>query len=114
MFELLDIKQLDDNLQRLQKNEQHRLTFQLFYTLKDVPDSFTGIVYHKENDNTLSVGHFNDPRGNSRKVIALKNKLKPGVFDGIKVVLSGLCEGRRFQYPLTSEDLAGLAKQQTN
>lgn len=110
MFELLAIKQLNDNLQRLQKNQQHRLTFQLFYTLKGVPDSFTGIVFHKENDSALSISHFNDPKGNSRKVIALKNKLKPGVFDGIKVILSGLCDGQNFQFPYTAEALAELSQ----
>ncbi len=112
MFELLSIKRLNDNVQRLQDNQQHRMTFQLFYTIKGVPDSFTGIVFQQQDNEGLSLSHFNDPKGNSRKVIALKNKLQQGVFDGVKVVLFGLCNGQSFQYPLSENALIELASQQ--
>ncbi len=110
MFVLLDIKKLPDNTKRLQADDVHCLSFQLFYTLKDVPDSFTGIVHHAKDSKAMKCSHFNDPKGNSRKVIALKNKLKPGVFDGIKTILYGICEGKEYSYPLTDDELTALAK----
>ena len=69
-----------------------------------MPDSFTGIVFEDE-DGVLNVQHFNNPKGNMRKVITLKNKLPAGVFDGIRRLLYSLSQGGNITYPQETERL---------
>jgi len=104
MFVLLDIEHLADDLQSLSPEKMHKLTFKVVFTIKDVPDTFTGIVY-ENTAGELQVEHFNNPRGNKRKVITLKNKLPPGAFDKIKAYLYALSRGETVNYPLQLETL---------
>ena len=83
MFVLYDIEVLAEDTQNLPENTRHKLTFKVTYTIQDVPDSFTGNVY-EDADGQLGLHHYNQPRGNVRKIITLKNKLAEGAFDGIK------------------------------
>lgn len=98
MLVLNDIERLPDDLINLPDNTLHRLTFRAVYTIKDVPDSFTGIVFETA-EGELSLQHFNQPRGNVRKIITLKNKLAPGSFDGIKALLFAASQGQQVEYP---------------
>ena len=104
MFVLLDIEPLQPDLQNLPANAIHKLTFKVVYTIKDVPDSFTGIVF-EDNAGELKLEHFNNPRGNRRKVITLKNKLVPGAFAQIKQALFASARGDNVTYPLQLETL---------
>ncbi len=104
MFVLLDIEHLADDLQSLSADKKHKLTFRVAFTIKDVPDTFTGIVY-ENTSGELQVEHFNNPKGNKRKVITLKNKLPPGSFDKIKVYLYAVSRGEAVSYPLEIETL---------
>ena len=83
------------------------MSFKAVYVIKDVPDSFTGIVY--ELDNELILEHFNNPKGNVRKIITLKNKLPDGVFAGIKALLLGMVEGRQYSFPVTTDTLKSMS-----
>lgn len=51
--------------------------------------------------------HSNAPKGNVRKVITLKNKLPPGVFDGIKRLLFARSDGKEIIYLQETEALRG-------
>ena len=104
MFVLLDIEHLTDDLQSLAADKTHRLTFKVVFTIKDVPDTFTGIVY-ENTAGELQVEHLNNPKGNKRKVITLKNKLPPGAFDKIKEQLYAVSRGETVSYPLELETL---------
>ena len=99
MFVLLDIEHLADDLQSLSAGKIHKLTFKVVFTIKDVPDTFTGIVY-ENSEGVLQVEHFNNPKGNKRKVITLKNKLPPGAFDKIKAYLYAVSRGETVSLPL--------------
>ena len=104
MFELNEIEVLPDDLQSLSPEMQHKLTFKVFYTIKEVPDTFTGVVcLNTQGD--FSLQHFNNPKGNKRKIITLKNKLPAGVFDGVKKVLFAMAEGEKPNLPLGVESL---------
>ena len=98
MFILNDIETLPDDLQNLPENTSHRLTFRAVFTIKGVPDTFTGIVFEDENGE-LALRHFNNPRGNVRKTITLKNKLAEGAFDGIRELLFAVSRGETVSYP---------------
>lgn len=98
MFVLNDIETLPDDLDNLPEKTTHRLTFRAVYTIKDVPDTFTGTVFEDENGE-LMLQHFNNPRGNVRKVITLKNKLADGAFAGIRDHLFAICRGEAVSYP---------------
>jgi len=104
MFILLDIERLADDLESLSAEKKHKLTFKVVFTIKDVPDTFTGIVY-ENSTGELQVEHFNNPKGNKRKVITLKNKLPPGAFDKIKEYLYAVSLGKTVSYPLELETL---------
>lgn len=104
MFVLLDIEHLPDDLKSLSADKTHQLTFKAAFTIKDVPDTFTGIVYASASGE-LQVEHFNYPRGNKRKVITLKNKLPPGAFDKVKEYLYAVSRGETVSYPLQLETL---------
>jgi len=78
MFVLYDVETLPDDLQNLPDNATHKLSFKAVYTIKEVPDSFTGIVF-EDIRGELVLRHFNAPKGNVRKIITLKNKLPNGV-----------------------------------
>ncbi len=99
MFVLLNIETLPDYVQELKPDQQHRLTFKVVYTIKDVPDSFTGVVCENAAGE-LSLLHFNQPKGNKRKIITLKNKLVPGGFEPIKQALFALASGEAVEYPV--------------
>ena len=99
MFVLLDIEHLADDLQSLSADKIHKLTFKVVFTIKDVPDTFTGIVY-ENSAGKLQVEHFNNPKGNKRKVITLKNKLPSGAFDKIKAHLYAVSRGETVSLPL--------------
>ena len=105
MFVLYDIEKIDDDLDNLPENAAHRMTFRAVYTIKEVPDSFTGIVYQMPAEPELALGHFNNPRGNVRKIITLKNKLPEGVFAGLKDLLFAICQGDKPSFPLQGEEL---------
>lgn len=109
MFVLSDIKTLPDDLQNLPENMLHKLTFKVIYTIKEVPDSFTGIVC-ADAAGDLQLQHFNAPRGNVRKIITLKNKLPAGVFDGLKQLLFAKSRGENVKFPQDTETLAVLKK----
>lgn len=98
MFVLLNIERLQDDVPSLPANTTHKLTFKVAFTIKDVPDSFTGIVFENASGE-LQVDHFNNPRGNRRKVITLKNKLAPGAFDQIRQWLYAISRGESVAYP---------------
>lgn len=106
MSVLYDIERLQDDLLNLPENTIHKLSFKAVYTIKEVTDSFTVIVY-EDADGQLVLQHFNAPKGNVRKVIALKNKHPPGVFDGIKWLLFARSEGKEIIYPQETEALRG-------
>jgi len=60
-----------------QRRCEIQLTFKVVYTIKEVPDSFTGIVCaHAAGDLHLQL--FNAPRGNVRKIIILKKQVASG------------------------------------
>ncbi len=98
MFVLNDIETLQDDLENLPEHTTHKLTFRAVYTISGVPDTFTGIVYEDAEGNP-GVQHFNNPRGNKRKVITLKNKLAPGSFDGIRALLFARASGEEVSFP---------------
>ncbi len=98
MFVLNEIEMLPDDQQSLAAEQQHLMTFKALFTIKDVPDSFTGVVY-RNSQNALALEHFNHPRGNRRKVITLKNKLEVGVFDAIKQLLFARAQGEQIELP---------------
>ena len=83
MFILMNIEKRPDDVQNLPVGMQHKLTFELSFTINEVPDSFTGMVFENPQGELL-LQHFNNPKGNKRKVITLKNKLAKGGFDQIK------------------------------
>lgn len=105
MFILLDIENLKDDLQNLPANTLHKLTFKVVFTIKDVPDSFTGVIF-EDTSGGLQIEHFNNPKGNKRKVITLKNKLAPGSFDRVKQSLFAKSRGEIVSYPQKLEILA--------
>lgn len=98
MFILLDIEILPDDPQGLPAGTCHKLTFKVVYTIKDVPDSFTGVVYETASGE-LKLEHFNRPRGNRRKIITLKNKLAAGAFKNIEQCLFAKARGETPDYP---------------
>ena len=104
MFILLNIEKLPDDLESLPADTTHKLTFKAIFTIKDVPDSFTGIVFENASGE-LKVDHFNNPKGNKRTVITLKNKLPPGAFDNIKQWLFSKSRGETVTYPQQVEIL---------
>ncbi|MCW8853657.1 MAG: hypothetical protein OQK72_03040 [Gammaproteobacteria bacterium] len=104
MFVLLDIETLPDDLQNLPDNTTHKLTFKVVFTIKDVPDSFTGIVF-ENSAGELQLEHFNNPKGNRRKIITLKNKLAAGAFDQIEQCLYAKSRGESVSYPVQLETL---------
>jgi len=104
MFILNSIEKLPDDLQNLPDNMMHELTFKLMFTIIGVPDSFTGIVYGNAAGE-LQLEHFNNPKGNKRKVITLKNKLAKGGFDQIKQALFSTARGEGVSLPQQIEIL---------
>jgi len=104
MFVLNNIEVLPDDLLNLPDNMHHKLTFKLEYTIKDVPDTFTGTVY-EDASGVLQLQHFNNPRGNKRKVITLKNKLPQGGFEQIKKALFARAMGEKVELPQQIETL---------
>ena len=100
MFVLNDIQTQPDDLQGLSAEQQHLLTFKVVFTIKEVPDSFTGVVF-RDAGGKLGLAHFNHPRGNRRKIITLKNKLAEGVFDDIKQLLFARAQGEQIDLPRT-------------
>lgn len=107
MFVLINIEVLPDDLLNLQDNTHHRLSFKLVFTIKGVPDSFTGIVFENA-EGELQLQHFNNPKGNKRKVITLKNKLAKGSFDKVKWALFAKARGEVVDYP---QELAIVQRQ---
>lgn len=77
------------------------------YTIKDVPDTFTGLVF-EDAGGQISLQHFNHPKGNVRKIITLKNKLPAGVFHGIKLLLFAKSKSEDVNYPEETEALQKL------
>ncbi|MDH5485445.1 MAG: hypothetical protein OEY43_09455 [Gammaproteobacteria bacterium] len=98
MFVLLNIETLQPDILNLPANTTHKLTFKVVFTIKDVPDTFTGIVFENASGD-LQLDHFNNPRGNRRKVITLKNKLAPGSFEQIKQAIFATSRGESVAYP---------------
>lgn len=98
MFILLDIETLEDNLANLPDNTTHKLTFKAKYTIYDVPDSFTGMIFEDESGE-LNLEHFNNPKGNRRKIITLQNKLAPGSYEKIKQCLFARSRSEIITYP---------------
>lgn len=98
MFVLNSIDALSDDLPNLPDNMLHKLTFRLEFTIKDVSDTFTGIVF-EDVQGALQLQHFNNPKGNKRKVITLKNKLAKGSFDQIRVTLFAKARGESVHLP---------------
>lgn len=98
MFVLLKIETQDDDLQNLPAGMLHKMTFKLSFTIKDVPDTFTGIVFENAQGE-LQLQHFNNPKGNKRKVITLKNKLAKGSFEQIRLALFAEAQGQQVDYP---------------
>ena len=107
MFVLINIEALPDDLLNLTSNMKHRLSFKLVFTIKDVPDTFTGMVFENAVGE-LQLQHFNSPKGNKRKVITLKNKLAKGSFDKIKLALFAMARGEVVNYP---QELAIVQRQ---
>lgn len=99
MFILLNIERLADDLESLPADSKHKLTFKAAFTIKGVPDTFTGSVF-ENSVGELEVAHFNNPKGNKRKVITLKNKLPPGAFNEVKKYLYAVSRGESVTYPL--------------
>ncbi|VAW57128.1 hypothetical protein MNBD_GAMMA07-2371 [hydrothermal vent metagenome] len=104
MFILLKIEKTQDDLENLPENMCHKLTFKLEFTINDVPDTFTGIVF-ENTKNEMILQHFNNPKGNKRKVITLKNKLVKGGFDQLRQCLFVLASGGSVNYPQPIETL---------
>lgn len=104
MFVLLNIEALPDDLLNLPDNMLHKLTFRLEFTIKGVPDTFTGIVFQNA-DGELQLQHFNNPKGNKRKVITLKNKLAKGSFEKIKAAILAKAEEKTVELPFEVEVL---------
>ena len=102
MFVLLDIETLQADSQNLPANTSHRLTFKVIYTIKEVPDSFTGMVF-EDAAGQLKLEHFNLPKGNRRKIITLKNKLAPDAFEQIEHCLYAKSRGETVDYPVQLE-----------
>jgi hypothetical protein len=100
MFVLNEIEILPDEPQGLSAGQQHLMTFRVLFTIKEVPDSFTGVVFSNDKGE-LELAHFNNPRGNRRKIITLKNKLVPGVFDEVKQLLFARAQGEPVELPQT-------------
>ncbi len=98
MFILYDIETLADDLQNLPDGMQHKLTFKVVFTIKEVPDTFTGMVF-ADAAGALQMQHFNTPKGNKRKVITLKNKLAKGGFEIIKQQVFAKSRGEAVDYP---------------
>lgn len=98
MFVLNDIEILPDDQQTLDADQQHLMTFRLRFTIKEVPDSFTGVVF-RDAGGELGLAHFNHPKGNRRKIITLKNKLAAGVFDEVKQLLFARAQGEPVELP---------------
>ena len=98
MFVLLNIETLTDEPQNLPPDTPHKLVFKVVFTIKDVPDSFTGIVFENASAE-LQLEHFNLPKGNRRKIITLKNKLAPGAFDQIEQCLFATSRGESVAFP---------------
>lgn len=110
MFVLYNIEILADDMGNLPENAIHKMTFKAVYTIKEVPDSFTGIVFvNPETGEELQLQHFNNPKGNVRKIITLKNKLAEGVFAGLKNLVFAIADGQKFEFPLTDEQLKKMA-----
>lgn len=102
MFVLNHIEPINDDTSSLPEDCRHLLTFQLHFTLFDVPDTFTGTVFeHKSGE--LQLEHYNKPRGNRRKMFTLKNKLAPGSFNNIKACIFAFARGESIQYPQAFE-----------
>jgi len=104
MFVLLNIEAQPDDLLNLPDNMLHKLTFKLGFTIKDVPDTFTGIVFENASGE-LQLQHFNNPKGNKRKVITLKNKLAKGSFERIKAAILAKAQGEAVELPIEVEIL---------
>ena len=104
MFVLIDIEAQPDDLLNLPDNMLHKLTFKLVFTIKDVPDTFTGIVF-EDAQGELQLQHFNNPKGNKRKVITLKNKMAKGSFGQIKAALFAKSRGEDVNLPQQLEIL---------
>ena len=104
MFILLDIETLADDLKGLAANATHKLSFKAVFTIKDVPDSFTGTVYENASGE-LQLDFFNHPKGNKRKVITLKNKLSLKGFEPVKQILLAKGRGDAVTYPLKIKTL---------
>ncbi len=102
MFVLNDIKAIEDNSRDLLAGSQHRLTFELSFTLYEVPDTFTGTVF-EDAEGQLKLEHFNKPRGNRRKMFTLKNKLAPGTFKQIEACIFAFSRGEDIQLPQNFE-----------
>ncbi len=102
MFILLTIDKLPDDLSNLPENTYHKLTFKLSYTIKDVPDSFTGSVFENVQGE-LQLLHFNNPKGNKRKVITLKNKLIKDGFNDIKKCIFSYINDQPVSLPVQVE-----------
>ena len=102
MFVLNNIEVLDDDLANVPAKAEHVLTFKVIFTIFDVPDTFTGVVL-RDQTGELQVQHYNNPKGNKRKVITLKNKLKPGQFEKIKSCLFAISQNEPVDYPLVLE-----------
>ena len=98
MFILLDIETLEDDLAQLPANTSHKLSFRARYTIYDVPDSFTGMIYETESGE-LMLEHFNKPKGNRRKIITLQNKLAAGAYEKIQQCLFARSRGETITYP---------------
>jgi len=109
MFVLYDIETLPADMQNLPENRVHKLTFKAIYTIKEVPDSFTGIVF-EDSDGELVLQHFNAPKGNVRKIITLKNKLPDGVFDGLRQLLFAKSCAEKVTLPQDTQMLQELIK----
>ena len=105
MFILLHIETIQPDLENLPANTTHKLTFKVVFTIHDVPDSFTGIVF-ENSAGEQKIDHFNNPKGNRRKVITLKNKLAPGAFDQIRQCLYAIIRDESVTYPLQLQTLS--------
>ena len=108
MFVLLNIEAQPDDLLNLPDNMLHKLTFKLGFTIKGVPDTFTGIVF-ENTSGELQLQHFNNPKGNKRKVITLKNKLEKGGFEQIKGAILEKAQGKGVELPINVGVLQGRA-----
>lgn len=104
MFILLDIEDLSADLQNLPPDCTHTLTFKAIFTIKDVPDTFTGTVY-QDASGELKLAHFNNPKGNKRKVITLKNKLPQGSTQKIEQWMFDKSQGESLDFPLQIKTL---------